>query len=325
MFAGQITSLGRIELVEVEEPELEGSGEIIFEPRCGVLCGSDMQYFREPRPAYPLEPGYSLHELVGTVAATSGTRFRAGDAVLAVPVHQQGLSERFRVSEERAVPLDPRLPLEQAVLAQPLGTVLFALRKIPNVLDLDVAVVGQGPMGQLICAALRNLGARRIFAIDLLEERLEVSLRLGASDVICSTREDPVERLSRLTGDTLADLVIEAVGHRDLALNLCIDLCRPGGRILSFGVPPEAAPRLEWRKLFFRNITVHTSVNPEFSRDFPLAMRWIAEGRIDVSGLVTHRFPLGELQTAYDTFSERRDRAMKVLVEFPAAGGRPGG
>ena len=67
-----------------------------------------------------------------------------------------------------------------------------------------------------------------------------------------------------------------------------------------------------------KNISVQTSINPDFNRDFPLAMRWIAEQRIDVSPIITHRFDLAEIQTAFETFHQRRDGALKVLVDFPA-------
>ena len=75
---------------------------------------------------------------------------------------------------------------------------------------------------------------------------------------------------------------------------------------------------MRWRDLIFKNGTVHTSINPDFRRDFPLAMRWIAEKRVDVNPLVTHTFKLAEIQTAFETFRDRRDGAIKVFVEFPA-------
>jgi threonine dehydrogenase-like Zn-dependent dehydrogenase len=112
--------------------------------------------------------------------------------------------------------------------------------------------------------------------------------------------------------------VIEAVGHGEQALNLCIALCRHGGRILYFGVPPETIDGVRWRDLLQKNLTVHTSINPSFERDFPLAMRWITESRIDLMDLITHRFPLSEIQTAFETFKYRKDGALKVAVEFPA-------
>ena len=258
--------------------------------------------------------------MVGTVADTTGRRFKKGDKVLAVPVAQVGLFERFALSEERAIPLDPRRPPEAALLAQPLGTVIFALKKLPPVLDLDVAVVGQGPMGQIWCAVLRNLGAREIIAVDPLDSRLRRSPGFGATATVNPARQDSAAEVARITGGVLADLVIEAVGHENQALNLCVDLCRKNGRILYFGVPQDKIDGIRWRDLFFKNISVHTTVNPDFARDFPLAMRWIGEGRIDLSPLITHRFPLRDIQKAFETFRDKTDGALKVMVKFPAAG-----
>jgi threonine dehydrogenase-like Zn-dependent dehydrogenase len=252
--------------------------------------------------------------MIGTVTATNGQRWRIGDRVLAVPVAQQGLAERFLLDENRAIPVATNIPEDQALMAQPLGTAIFALKKLSNLLDLDVAVVGQGPMGQLMNATLRNMGARQIIGIDLLEERLKVSHKMGATAIVCNSQEDPVSAVKRILNGNLPDIVIECVGHAEQQLNLCIDLCRHEGELLCFGVPPQFINGLRWRDLFFKNVTVHTSVGPDFRRDFPLAMQWIAEGRIDV----THRFPLSRLQEAFELFRDRRDGAIKVIVEFPS-------
>jgi threonine dehydrogenase-like Zn-dependent dehydrogenase len=203
-------------------------------------------------------------------------------------------------------------------MAQPLGTVIHALRYLPNVIDLNTIVVGQGPIGQLFCAALRNLGARRIIGIDPVASRLKASPAMGATDVINPDRHDPVEQVRQMTDGAMADLVVEAVGHRSLSINLCIDLCAQRGRILSFGISEANVDGIQWKAMLWKNVTLHASINPEFSRDFPLAMRWIAEGRVDVTPIITHRFALSEIQAAFDTFRERRDGALKVLVEFPA-------
>lgn len=325
MLAGNIHAPGKIDLIEVPEPRLEPrppgdstAGDIIFEVELACLCGSDLLFFEADYPEYPVVVGHSLHEMIGTVVDTNGRRFKPGDRVLCVPLNQEGLYERFRVSEERAIPLDPRPPEDEALLAQPLGTVIYALKKIPHLIDIDVAVVGQGPIGQLFNAALSNLGARRIIGIDLLESRLKTSPRMGANETIDASREDPVEAVRKLTGGAMADLVIEAVGHRDQCLNLCANLCRRDGRILYFGVPTETLDCVRWRDVMMKNITVHTSINPDFSRDFPLAMRWISEGRIDVTPIITHRYPLAEIQTAFETFQHRKEGALKVFLDFPA-------
>jgi L-idonate 5-dehydrogenase len=72
--------------------------------------------------------------------------------------------------------------------------------------------------------------------------------------------------------------------------------------------------------LFYKNATIQTTVNPDFRRDFPLAMRWLAEGRVDLRPLITHTYPLTQIQTAFETFRDRREGAQKVLLEFPAYG-----
>lgn len=318
MFAGQIYAPGKIRLVDAPPPKLDAPGQIIFQPELACLCGSDLLYFEADYPEYPPVLGHSLHEMIGRVVETSGSRFQAGARVLCVPVNQEGLFERFRVSEDRAIPLDPRPADDEALLAQPLGTVLYALKKLPSLIDLDVAIVGQGPIGQMFTAAVRNLGARQVIALDKLESRLAVSPRMGATATVDVTRENPVAAVERLTEGALADVVIEAVGHREQALSLCIDLARRGGRILYFGVPEEKLDRVPWRALMVKNLTVHCSINPDFARDFPLAMRWIAEKRIDLRPVITHRFPLERIQEAFELFHQRREGCLKVFIDFPS-------
>ncbi|QGJ72243.1 Alcohol dehydrogenase [Planctomycetales bacterium 10988] len=331
MLAGRIQSRGKIDLLEVPEPSFDDppgpndpreerdDAKIIFQPNVGCLCGSDLPYFDsdDEHGPYPHTLGQSLHEMVGEVVATNGKRFRPGDRVLAVPVVHHGLFERYRLSENRAIPLDTRVPEEEALLAQPLGTVIFALKKV-NVLDQDVVVLGQGPMGQIINASLRILGARSIVAIDPVPERIELSRRMGATHAICATGKNALSELQKIL-PIGADLVIEAVGHKNQCFNACIDCCRKDGSILVFGVPPGAIDGVRMRDLFWKNLTVYSSVNPDFARDFPLAMQWIGEGRIDLNPLITHRYPLAQIQEAFELFRDHQDGCLKVLIDFPSA------
>ena len=113
MLAGEIYEPRKIRLIDTEEPELDPSspGEIIFEPELGCLCGSDLLYFEGDYIEYPPEIGHSLHEMIGRVVDTNGNRFQVGDRILCVPNRQLGLSERFRVSEQQAIPLETKTEL----------------------------------------------------------------------------------------------------------------------------------------------------------------------------------------------------------------------
>ena len=112
MLAGELHAPGKIRLIDLPEPVLPPeppagcSGQIVFQPETTCLCGSDLPYFNGSD-EWPIEVGHSLHEMIGRVVDTSGNRFRPGDRVLAVPVNQVGLFERFVVSEQRAISLVP--------------------------------------------------------------------------------------------------------------------------------------------------------------------------------------------------------------------------
>jgi threonine dehydrogenase-like Zn-dependent dehydrogenase len=323
VLAGHIYSPRKIKLIDVPDLPLGGSdlsgvdGHILFQPELACLCGSDLLFFEGDYPEFQAEVGQSLHEMIGRVVETNGAKFAVGDRVLCVPIEHFGFYERFPVSEARAIPVDSRPPEDHALLAQPLGTVLYGLKKVPSVLDKDVVVLGQGPIGQLFCGALRNLGAREIIAVDPLGSRLATSPKMGATAVINPERDNVVDAVREITGGNLADLVVEAVGHREQRINDCFELVRKGGDILFFGVPENTINDVHWRVMFDKNASIHTSIGPSFERDFPLAMRWIAEGRIDLAPIVTHRFPVDQIQLAFDTFAERRDGAQKVFIDFP--------
>jgi threonine dehydrogenase-like Zn-dependent dehydrogenase len=256
--------------------------------------------------------------MVGTVIDTNGSRWKRGQRVLAVPLGQQGLFERFVLPETRAVALHPGLSDEMAMLAQPFGTVVHALKKLPNMIDRDVVVLGQGPIGQMFNAGLRNLGARRIIGVDPLASRLRASLQMGATATVCARGIDAEQAIRDHLDGLLPEFVIEAVGHRAQAFNDAVRLVREYGTVLFFGVPPHTIDGTTLRALMWKNGTLLTSLHPDFERTFPLAMQWIAEGRVNLAPLLTHRFDLSDLQQAFDVFRDRTDGALKVLVQFPA-------
>ncbi|MCH2212558.1 MAG: zinc-binding dehydrogenase [Fuerstiella sp.] len=331
MLAGHFTERRTVKLIEVDEPQLpsasEQPGQIIFQPELTCLCGSDLPFFDGDFEGhdipYPQPVGMSLHEMVGTVVDTNGKRWTPGTRVLAVPVEQKGLVERYVLDESRSIALDPRLSDEIALMAQPFGTVIWALQKLPNMIDRDVVVLGLGPIGQMFVTGLRNMGARHIIGIDPLSDRAEIATQMGATEVISSHGKDAIEQVKAILNGELPQVVIEAVGHQVHAFDAAVQLCCDHGDVLVFGVPPLST-QINLRAAMWKNVRVLTSIHPTFERSFPLAMQWLGEGRVDLSPLLTHRFPLADIQQAFDLFRDRKDGAIKVLVEFPALiHGRP--
>src|SRR5262252_5643111 len=215
MKVGQIAGLGRITLIEADAPRRPRDGEVVVAAETGCLCGSDIPFFSEPQSKYPLTPGLSLHEIIGRVTSSANPSFRVGDRVLAMPLGLLGCAEQLLIADNRLVPVDEALSNEAAVVSQPMATILSALSVVPNVIGLTVAVVGQGPIGQLFNACLSSAGAARIIGIDVRDARVARSCEFGATDAIV-VREpggrDAIDRVREIIDAAMGDLVVDAVG-----------------------------------------------------------------------------------------------------------------
>ena len=317
MKAGQIVGLGRIGLVEADEPRPVRNGDVVVAAETGCLCGSDIPFFSEPQSKYPLTPGLSLHEIIGRVTSSASPSFRAGDRVLAMPLGLLGCAEQLLIADNRLVPVDEALSNEAAVISQPMATVLSALNVVPNVIGLTVAVVGQGPIGQLFNACLSSAGAARIIGIDVRDARVARSCEFGATDAVV-VREpggrDAIDRVREITGGTMADLVVEAVGHEEQQFNLATALARNRGRVLYFGIPPDRLNDVAFEPVVRKSLTIQTNVPDDLRPFVRIAMRAIREGHIKPHRLITHKFDFADIQKAFEAY---RDRAgMKVILEF---------
>ena len=322
MLAARIRAPRQMVMEEVPEPDLAAGsdGALVVRNHVSALCGSDLaKYYRSMKPKkYPLPPGFSMHECIGTVLRSRSKRFREGDAVLALPDGSRGLADVFTSHEDTAVALPGGHLDEALVLAQPLGTVLCALRRVPPALDASVAIMGQGPMGLMFTAMLAAQGARRIVAIEPAAHRRALALRLGATHALDpAAGPDLASALRAANDDRLADLVIEAVGHQCETLDRCIDLVRPEGTLLAFGVPDDPIYPIRFPVLFRRKAALVSSVQPDPLRDFSLAVDLIAQGRFDPRPLISHRLPHREAPRAFEMATAAGDGAVKILLTYP--------
>ena len=317
MLAGQITGIRRLEMIETAIPEIE-EGQILVQLQVGSICGSDLPYFLFDRshPALagalsPLPPALSLHELVGFVAQSRSEQFKEGDRVLALPtIPHTGLAEYFASSDDRAVLL-PGGQANHLVLSQPLGTVVHGYRKLPEALETAV-VLGQGPIGQLFTALLRNKGVAQLIAVDLLPDRLKLSVRMGATHTVCGNATEVAAAIETITEGKLVDLAVEAIGKEE-TLNLAAKLVRRNGTLLAFGLPHKYNYDFAFHDFFWNEGRLVCSLGPTVD-DFRVAVEMISSGVISVAPLVTHSFPFSSAQEAFTLFADRTDGVIKVVL-----------
>ncbi|MEU9986932.1 alcohol dehydrogenase catalytic domain-containing protein [Streptomyces sp. NPDC048045] len=173
-----------------------------------------------------------------------------------------------------------------------------------------VAVVGAGPIGLAAIVTAGLFSPERIIAVDLVPARLEAARRLGA-DAVADVREEPCQLVDDLTGGLGADVVIEAVGAAD-SFELCTRMVRPGGHVANIGVHGGPAT-LHLEDLWIRDVTITTGLVDTFST--PTLLRMAAAGRLPTGQLVTHTFPLAQMEEAYDVFSKAAETgALKVVL-----------
>jgi alcohol dehydrogenase len=182
----------------------------------------------------------------------------------------------------------------------------------------SVAVFAQGPIG--LCATLgaRLRGASLIVGVDPVAERRETSLRFGASLTLDPKADDIVARLKALTGGRGVDVAIEALGRQE-TFEWALRSIRPGGVLSSLGVySGKLVAPYEALYAGLADQRIVTTLCPGGKDRMRRLMAMVAEGRMDLTPLITHRFALDDISAAYDLFSRQGDGVLKVAL-FPAA------
>ena len=329
----------------VNDPAIIDPSDIIVRIDTSTICGTDLHILKGDVPE--TTPGTVLgHEAVGTVQeiGTNVSTVAIGDRVLLSCVSSCG---RCRFCKEGRYGqclggggwifghlIDglqaeyARVPFaDNSVYKVPDGLsddqVLFLADILPTSYEVGVlngmvspgdvvAIVGAGPIGlaAILTAMLYTPG--RIVAIDLVDNRLESALRFGADTAINNGREDAVAQVMELTDGLGADVAFEAVGVQQ-TFELATELIRPCGRVANIGVHGKPVT-LHLETLWTRDVTVTTGLVDTYT--IPRLMKLVASGRLDPTIFATHRFPLEDTMSAYDTFADAANtNALKVVLQ----------
>ena len=321
MRAAQVVAPGKVAFVETPIPELR-PGYALVRPALLSLCGSDVRMvYYAPENEYPFPIGTSGHEMVGVVEAVDGpgSGIQAGDVALTLEPYHTAMAEYFLARVDNVLVLPEGQPLVHFLMAQQLGTVIHACKKLSNIVGQDVVVIGQGSAGLFFDAMLRRMGAGRVIGLDVKEARAKAGQRFGATHAINNAHIDPVRAVGEALEGNLADLVVEAAGEVE-AINLTARLAKVGAQLLYFGIPRAQAFDFDYWTFFHKSCRTMTSSDAMADprrESFWQALDLIARGEIDVSPMLTHRFPFERLGEAYELARTRDDGAIKVVIEMP--------
>lgn len=312
-------------------------GETLLEVAAVGVCGSDLHYFKDGGigAAVIKEPFVPGHEFGGYLCEdVEDLGLKRGQLVavdpnkacghcewcreghpnlcpnvefIGAPPFDGAMTQRIWAPKSQLVALPAEFDALDAVMLEPLGVAIHAVRLAKPAMLERVAMLGCGPIGLLIMQVLKAAGAGEIFACDPLPHRRAMAERLGFAKV----------------GESVADIVEATGGGCPLTLEAtnspfgfrdAVTATRIGGRVVLVGIPdgdvytlPAADARRRGLKIKFAR---------RMGEVYPLAIQFLAAGKVDVRTIVTHRVGLEEAPDAFKALAENAPGYVKVLIDL---------
>lgn len=301
-----------IDVEEAPVPEIGPDEVLLRVANCGV-CASELDMWEgRGDVAFPHHPG---HEVSGTVERVGDAvrRFRVGDAVAAW-VTGRGFAEYVAVKAEYCFPADG-VPLELA-LAEPVACAVNAVELASLSLADDVVLVGAGFMGNLVQKLIQLQGPRHVIVADTRPDALARAAELGATRRVDVREESLSAVVSELTDGRGADATFEVTGVQAPLLEIG-EVTRMSGKVVIVGYHQgglREVPLGHWNWMAFEIVNAHFREVATIMRGMRIGMRLLTSGRLSLDGLVSHRFPLADVNRAFATALEKPEGFVKATV-----------
>jgi threonine dehydrogenase-like Zn-dependent dehydrogenase len=309
-----------IKIEDMPEPKPKRE-EALMRFKAGSICGTDLHYYRGE---WRLKKGRIIgHDACGQLAET-------GEGVVIVPkiycghcyycqrgkpnlcendgfmgISRDGLFSEFIAAPKRnLLPIPDNVSFEEAGIVEPVALALHTFDLVQPRVGEWTTVIGQGPIGLLMTQAAKVSGCR-VIAVDVEDHRLALSEKYGADVCINSKSENVSRKVKSLTHGG-SDVVIEAAGRKE-TVEQTPRLARPTGRVALVGefhgrIKFDAAAEATFFGVY---------LNP---LKYPLALEMLSGKVLDVKGLITHRFSLGEFDKAIETALDPMQKPIKICL-----------
>ncbi len=206
------------------------------------------------------------------------------------------------------------LNIEEATLITTAGTAMYGITRVGGIEPGETVVVaGPGPIGLMAVQLAKQTGAGKVILTGTREERLALGLQLGGDVSVNIKKEDVIKRVLELTQGIGADVVLECAGTSG-SLTDAIEFTRKNGRISLLGIYSEPVP-INAFKIAQWNITLAGS-RAEGDRALSKVAPLMGDGRIKARPLITHTFPLDQINQGFQTFINRIGGAIKVVIKM---------
>ena len=324
---------------DVPEPQI-GPDDVLIKISKTAICGTDIHIYNwddwsQQTIPVPMTVG---HEFAGVVAEVgSAVRgFAVGDRVSGeghvtcghcrncragkrhlcrntkgIGVNRPGcFAEYLSIPASNAFPLYDVISDDFASVLDPLGNAVHSALSF-DLVGEDVLITGAGPIGIMTVAVCRHAGARHVVVTDVNEYRLDLARKMNPSRALNVANESLRDAMAELGMTEGFDIGLEMSGNPKTFHQL-LDTMNHGGRVALLGIP-AAGTAIDWNKVIFKGLVLKGIYGREMFETWYKMATMIQSG-LDISPVITHRFPIDEFQGGFDVM--RSGKSGKVILEW---------
>jgi L-iditol 2-dehydrogenase len=221
--------------------------------------------------------------------------------------------EYFVTSSDKIIKFPEELSYDQGAMIEPVAVACGALKKIDNLLNKNVLVLGGGPIGNLTAQVAKALGAKAVLLTEISEFRREIAKKVGIDYVINPQKTDIADKIKEVFGSNKADLICECVGINE-TITEALKIARKGTTILLIGVYSEQ-PKIDLNTIQNSELTIKGTLMYQKS-DYLQAIQLIFNKKVILEPLMTHHYKFQDYNQAYLDLEKNVENSMKVFINI---------
>ena len=332
-----MTKPGEIIFEEAQRP-VPGENQVLIKIMNIGICGSDIHVYHGEHPftSYPVTQG---HEVSGEIVETGKNvaEWKTGQKVTIEPQVFCGkchpcrhgkynlceelkvmgfqttgaASEYFAVDASKVTPLPEEVSFEEGAMIEPLAVAVHGVKQIGDVTGLNIAVLGAGPIGNLVAQTAKCMGAAKVMITDISDLRLKKAEECGIDICVNTKNKDFGEEMLKAFGPDKADVIYDCAGN-NVTMGQAIKYARKGSVIVLIAVFAGPA-QIDLAVVNDHELDIKSSMMYRHE-DYVDAIRLTGEGKVRLKPLISRCFAFRDYLQAYRYIDENRENTMKVMI-----------
>ncbi len=341
--AAYMTGIREMVIRDIPYPDIK-EDEVLVKMEYVGICGSDVHYYEKGRiGSFVVSGDFILgHEGAGVVVGVGervdalkiGQRVALEPGIpcghcyyckrgnyhlcpdvrfLATPPYDGCFRNYIAYPANMVFPLPPQVSSKDGALVEPLSVGIHAVEQGNVELGDSVVILGAGCIGLMTLLASKARGVSNIIVVDIMDNRLEKALEMGATHVINAKKEDLMKTSDKITKEHGSDVVFETAGS-DITAKQTVRLVRRGGTVVLVGMSAKDSFEYDFSSLMAKEATIKTVFR--YKNVYPAAISALASGNIDLSKLNPAEYMFYDIKQAFEDNINLKNEITKIVIKM---------